>query len=189
MPSLPLPVSKRRTLARVRRIDQLAAMLQSDVNLGQIHVNTPGSAERVLSLAVQQVLDRFVLATFKPRNVRAVTWGQVSGARAIPRVELGAHSYYPDHIIWKNDFTVAVEVKRYIGHSSTLQQIIGQSVIYSQWYGFALVFIADSTSEGVLARRLDETTLNEDDEWLLSQLWWYHNTTVVCRRVQERIGS
>ena len=108
-----------------------------------------------------------------------------NGSEPMPNVQIGGHRYYPDHIIWRNDLTVAFEVKRYTGSSSTLQQIIGQSVIYTQWYGFVVVFIADVTEQGALANRLNANPLHEDDEWLLSQLWWFHNTRVVCRQVKE----
>jgi len=56
----------------------------------------------------------------------------MTGTKPMPCVKIGGHNYYPDHIIWKNDFTIALDVKRYDGKSSALQQVIGQLVIYSQ---------------------------------------------------------
>ncbi len=93
--------------------------------------------------------------------------------------------YYPDHIIWRKDFTVAIEIKRYTGSGTTLQQVIGQSVIYSQQYGFVVVYIADVTKEGSLAKHLNSSHLDKQDERLLSELWWYHNTAIVCRKTKE----
>jgi hypothetical protein len=179
MPQLPRPPSKRRTQARIKKLDALYNKLLSDPRL-QIC-----TTERDLCLKVQEVLDDFVKETFRPRSLRNVTWGQQTSNASIPRVEVGSHNYYPDHIIWRNDFTIAIEIKRYTGSSSTLQQIIGQSVIYSQSYGFVIVYIADVTEEGNLAKHLNSNPLDKQDDILLRELWWYHNTAVVCRKTKE----
>ena len=184
MPQLPHPPSKRRTQARIKKLDALYTKLLSDPRLGQIHI-TSATAEHDLSKEIQKVLDDFTMDTFRPRSLRKVTWGQQTANASMPRVEIGSHYYYPDHIIWRRDFTMAIEVKRYTGSSATLQQIIGQSVIYSQTYGFVIVYIADVTEEGSLARHLNSQPLDRQDEVLLSELWWYHNTAIVCRKTKE----
>ena len=188
MPSLPQPPSKRRTQARMDTLDELYNRLLSDKRLAQIRI-TSASPEHDLCAVVQEVLDDFVRDVFHPRSLRKVTWGQQTSGDPIPRVEIGSHSYYPDHIIWRKDFTVAIEIKRYTGLGTTLQQVIGQSVIYSQQYGFAVVYIGDVTEEGKLAKHLNSKSLDMRDELLLSELWWYHNTAIVCRKTKEIITS
>lgn len=185
MRSLPLPVSKRRTLQRVDQINRLCDRLLTDPHLSQVSITNPAAPESHICKHVQDVLNDFVNVTFRPRHLHKVTWMGEGGKGPMPNVQIGGHRYFPDHIVWRNDFTVAFEVKRYTGSSSTLQQIIGQSIIYTQWYGFVVVFIADVTEQGTLANRLNADPLHKDDQWLLSQLWWFHNTSVVCRRVKE----
>lgn len=189
MPQLPPPPSRRQTKARITKLEQLCERLLHDPRLDEITTTDPTFSERVICRQVQAVLDDFVQATFNPRALRALTWGQTCNDKAVPRIEVGGHKYYPDHIILKRDFSVAFEVKRYTGQSSILQQVVGQSVIYAKRYGFVIAFIADVTEEGNLARQLqsEEQPLNED--WLLSELWWHHNTAVVCRHVRERFTT
>lgn len=189
MPQLPPPPSKRRTMSRVTRLEQLCARLYEDPRLGEITTESPTFSEREICLRVQAVLDDYVRESFRPRVLRDVTWGQTCNGGPMPCVDLGGHRYYPDHIVLRQDFSVALEIKRYTGQSSVLQQVIGQSVIYAKRYGFVIAFIADVTPEGNLAKQIhaEEQPLNEG--WLMSELWWYHNTVVVCRHVRERFTS
>ncbi len=110
MPQLPQPPSKRRTQVRVDNLDELYNRLLSDKRLAQVHV-TSASPERDLCAVVQEVLDDFVVDVFHPRSLRRVTWGQQTSGDPIPRIEIGSHYYYPDHIICRKNFTVAIEIK------------------------------------------------------------------------------
>jgi hypothetical protein len=187
MPQLPRPPSRRRTAARIAKLENLYFKLLSDKRLDRVEVSNPKLAESAVCTVVQELLDEYVRETFNPGLLRQVTWAEHTHGIAIPRVELGNHSYYPDHVISRRGFTIAIEVKRYNNHSSTLRDTVGQAVIYSQAYGFVIVFIADVTKKGTLARHLNVERLDERDEQLLSELWWYHNTLVACRRVKEVI--
>jgi hypothetical protein len=187
MPQLPPPPSKRLTAARSAKIEYLIEQLQTDARLAQVTTLNATFSERDICLQVQAVLDDGVKALFRPRVLRSVTWSQGSGNKPIPRVELGGHAYYPDHIIWRGDLSIAVEVKRYTGQSSVLQQVIGQSIIYAKRYGFVLAFIADVTREGMLARNLHAETQELNDYVLMQELYWYHNTFIVCRHVKEHL--
>ena len=189
MPQLPPPPSKRRTEARVSKLEQLCDRLLTDPRLGEITTESPSFSERVICQHVQAVLDDYVRESFRPKVLRDVTWGQVSNGSPMPCVELAGHHYYPDHIILKRDFSVALEVKRYTGQSSVLQQVVGQSVIYAKRYGFVIAFIADVTPKGSLAKQIHAEEQPLNDDWLMSELWWYHNTAVVCRHVHERFTS
>jgi hypothetical protein len=107
----------------------------------------------------------------------------------MPGVNLGGHRYYPDHIVRRDDLTIALEIKRYTGQSSVLHQVIGQSVIYAQKYGFVIAFIADETRSGRLAQVLNGGSLPADETKILANLWEHHNVKVVCRHVEEVVVS
>jgi len=186
MPQLPPPPSKRRTASRLAKLDCFYNELKENPRLNEITTTNPTFSEREICLHVQAILDDCVQTLFRPRVLRDVTWSQTANSRPMPRVEAGGHSYYPDHIVLKNDFSIAIEVKRYTGQSSILQQVIGQSMIYSQRYGFVLAFIADVTKDGCLAQQIHREEQAINDEFLHSELWWYHNTAIVCRHVKER---
>jgi hypothetical protein len=188
MPQLPPPPSRRKTAARLEILDALYHALSDDSRLGEITARDAAFSERLLCSHVQSVLDDAIHKIFRPRTLRTVTWGPTHPASpAIPCIEIGPHRYYPDHAIVRNDFSIAVEVKRYTGQSSIMQQVVGQSVIYSMRYGFVLVFVADTTEQGLLAQKLHPDRLYENDLALQSELWHFHNTLIVCRHVRERL--
>lgn len=186
MPQLPPPPSKRRTASRIEKLDLLYARLRQDRRLTEITSTSPTFSEREICTHVQIVLDDYVQEVFQAKEPRKLTWGQISSGEPMPCVEVAGHRYFPDHIILKRDFSIAIEVKRYTGQSSVLQQVVGQSVIYAKRYGFVIAFIADVTKEGNLAKQMNAKEQPDNDVWLLGELWHYHNTAVVCRHVRER---
>jgi hypothetical protein len=189
MPQLPPPPSKRRTAARQEKLFALEEMLLTDPRLGEITTESPTCSERDLCIHMQQVLDDYVCRYIRRRAIRDITWGQISGSDSMLCVEIAHHRYFPDHIIKHGDFTIALEVKRYTGQSSIMQQVIGQSIIYSQRYGFTVAFIADVTKEGQLAAKMNAELQPDNDFYLQSELWHFHNTIVVCRHVKEILRS
>lgn len=189
MPQLPPPPSKRRTAARVEKLEQLCGRLYEDDRLAIITTSSPTFSEREICERVQAVLDDYVQEVYRPIMLHKVTWGQSSGGSSMPCVEIAGHRYFPDHIVLKNGFSIAIEVKRYTGQSSILQQVVGQSVIYAKRYGFVIAFIADVTEAGNLAKQIHADEQPENESWLLSELWWYHNTVVVCRHVREQFTA
>lgn len=184
---MPLPpLSKRRTEARMKVLKNLATWLQLDTSLAWSTEELLTLTERDVCNKVQNILDLYVQATFQPWDVREITWGGTAKGPSMPCVEIGGHRYYPDHIIWRGDLTVAVEVKRYRSDSDTLLQIIGQSIIYAQAYSFVLGFIADATPDGHLAKRVNNLSQDTAEKILCRGLWEHHNIMIVCRHVREK---